>query len=182
MQQLLRAMICPDPAYRISAMQAYHHHSLQPTDSNVVLTPHFVRAAAEYVSPPPVQANPATVNDERKRRTKKTEKLNKENRAPTPALGESIRQHTSMPMLRAEAKKDKGKQKQEKTPSPTKKSIVIKSNQKLLAGSTKGKDDDPTRELLLGNQDELTRSHQIAQACSSTSSQRTQPEWQVDSI
>jgi len=146
MQQLLRAMICPDPAYRITAMQAYHHPSLQPTDSNVIVTPHFVRAAAQYVSPPPVPKETTAANDERKRRAKKTDKSNKENRAPTPALGESIRQHTSMPMLREEAKKDKGKQKQERTPSPKKKSIVIKSNHKLLAEPPKSKDDDPTRE------------------------------------
>jgi protein-serine/threonine kinase len=141
-------MICPDPAYRITAMQAYHHPSLQPTDSNIVLTPHFVRAAAEYISPPLVPDGTTAINDERKRRAKKTDKSNKENRAPTPALGESIRQHTSMPMLRAEAKKDKGKQKEGKIPSPRKKSIVIKSNQKLLERSVRGQDEDPTRELL----------------------------------
>jgi len=146
MQQLLRAMICPDSAYRISAMQAYHHPALQP-DADPILTPHFVRAAAEYIPPPPLPQKRTAVSDERNRRAKKKEKSNKENRAPTPALGESIRQHTSMPMLRAEVKNDKGKQKQKPTASPKKKDIVIKSNQKLLA-EAKGKDEDPTRELI----------------------------------
>lgn len=48
LQHLIRSMVCPDPAYRITAMEAYHHPALALPAPNVIVTPHFVRAAASY--------------------------------------------------------------------------------------------------------------------------------------
>nr|XP_019013084.1 CAMK/CAMKL protein kinase [Kwoniella pini CBS 10737]OCF51865.1 CAMK/CAMKL protein kinase [Kwoniella pini CBS 10737] len=115
LENLLRYMICPDPAYRISAMQAYHHPALQPEAPSVIITPHFVRAAAtsegyenEPIPAPPVEYTEAVTAANEKKKKRKVKKdghnVHKEkdatrhsHRATTPALGESIKQHTSIP-------------------------------------------------------------------------------------
>lgn len=57
LQHLIRSMVCPDPAYRITAMEAYHHPALALPAPSVIVTPHFVRAAAAYEDDlPPVPA------------------------------------------------------------------------------------------------------------------------------
>lgn len=129
-------MINPDPAYRISAMQAYHHPALQPKAPNVIITPHFVRAAASFdveeepLPPPPaqtyvvaedhqIQAKGDTEKEKEKekkekrkfkRKTKRDQSATSHDpppshpplhvRATTPALGESIKQHTSVTKLK----------------------------------------------------------------------------------
>lgn len=129
-ETLLRQMINPDPAYRISAMEAYHHPALQPNAPNVIITPHFVRAAASFdveeepLPPPPaqtyvvaedhhIQAKGDTAKEKEKKEKGKSKRKNKRYqsatshgpppshphlhvRATTPALGESIKQHTSV--------------------------------------------------------------------------------------
>lgn len=135
-ETLLRQMINPDPAYRISAMQAYHHPALQPKAPNVIITPHFVRAAASFdveeepLPPPPaqtyvvaedhqIQAKGDTEKEKEKekkekrkfkRKTKRDQSATSHDpppshpplhvRATTPALGESIKQHTSVTKLK----------------------------------------------------------------------------------
>ena len=120
---LIENMIQVDPAKRITAMQAYHHPSLQPTAPSVLVTPQFIRDAVSFETTEPV---PVIVpvkdkeNDDKPRRKKKT--TNKEGaRSVTHALplGESINQHTSAP---------RGKKGEKETPSPVKKGsrLVIK--------------------------------------------------------
>ena len=153
-------MICPDPAYRMSAMQAYHHPSLQLAAPSVIITPHFVRAAAEFDYDEPVQAH-GTVDggkndgEKKKRRTKRKDAAatNKENRPPsrasTPtALGESIKQHTNVSIAKpAESQKSggrKGKGKvEDKTPSPQKKSKsnIVKREEGMLVQPARGKEE-----------------------------------------
>jgi hypothetical protein len=159
-------MVSPDPAYRITAMQAYHHPALQPVAPSVVITPHFVRAAASFEMDEVMSAIPASHNDqaqnaksqgdgrkekdaEKKRRKKKRE-TKEPARAATPALGESIKQHTSVPR-KAVAKVEKVQRGQEEsqTPSPKKGSKVIIKKAGLLGdedGENKGVEEDPTRE------------------------------------
>ena len=157
-------MICPDPAYRISAMQAYHHPALQPSAPNVIITPHFVRAAADFEDEEPVPSvpvmempvpvptppkAPAPADAEKKRRKAKKRDNNKDNRPPsrnaTPALGESIRQHTSMPRIpkSKEAKTDLNKMAQNVTPSPHKRAaVIVKRDDKLLAQPERDEEDN----------------------------------------
>jgi serine/threonine protein kinase len=54
LQHLIRSMVCPDPAFRITAMQAYHHPALQPAVQAVFVTPSFVREATH----PDVEEDP----------------------------------------------------------------------------------------------------------------------------
>ena len=104
LEHLLRRMIHPDPSRRITAMQTYHHRALQPSSPSVIMTPHFVRTAASIdLSQDPLPARPEMhqVRDsqdsaksgngmEKRRKPKQV-------RAATPtALGESIKQHTSV--------------------------------------------------------------------------------------
>ncbi|WRT68102.1 uncharacterized protein IL334_005077 [Kwoniella shivajii] len=111
LENLLRHMINPDPAYRISAMQAYHHPALQPSAPSVVVTPNFVKAAtleysdytepvpappAEYMEAVEAAKAAAAIEKKKKRKTKKDQAQRHSHRAATPALGESIKQHTSV--------------------------------------------------------------------------------------
>nr|XP_019045252.1 CAMK/CAMKL protein kinase [Kwoniella bestiolae CBS 10118]OCF24182.1 CAMK/CAMKL protein kinase [Kwoniella bestiolae CBS 10118] len=124
LENLLRHMIQPDPAYRITAMQAYHHPALQPSAPSVIITPHFVRAAASFdgydQEPIPAEYTEAlaaagTKEKKKKRKTKKdgAHHHNKDkgttrhsHRATTPALGESIKQHTSISKAKSTGKGD----------------------------------------------------------------------------
>ncbi|WVQ84397.1 hypothetical protein IAT38_006549 [Cryptococcus sp. DSM 104549] len=112
---LLRQMINPDPAHRITAMDAYHHQALQPSAPSVIITPHFIRAAASFdvvdePVPAPEEFTQAvaaanakqSVGEPEKDKKRKTKRKVKKDagqtvsaRASTPALGESIKQHTS---------------------------------------------------------------------------------------
>lgn len=132
-------MVCPDPAFRITAMQAYHHPALQPAAQEVIITPHFVRAATnpdiEDEPLPPIpydQARPHSQHqkgtvphaqgqgEEGKRKKIKVKNTKDRNtvhsqqilgpRSATPtALGESIKQHTSAAKPKREKDKGKGK-------------------------------------------------------------------------
>ena len=155
LQHLLRAMICPDPAYRISAMQAYHHPSLQPRSTEVIITPHFVRAAAsldfeEHPIPLPApthREDQRNAHDKKKKYKKRNNNKNTRasSRAATPALGESIKQHTSVPF---KAMVDhNGKAGADKTPSP-KKPVIRKSKDDLLAKPPVRDQEDTTRKHL----------------------------------
>lgn len=107
-------MVCPDPALRITAMQAYHHPALQLPAPTVIITPHFVRAATTFDEDeqPPIpyndqiqvqsdshaqaQAQVQANLPKKKKKVQKTKEPGLGPRAATPtALGESIRQHTS---------------------------------------------------------------------------------------
>lgn len=155
MQHLLRAMICPDPAYRITAIQAYHHPALQPSAPSVIITPHFVRAAASFDiedEPKPPLAQKADTEKKGKKCRNKKKDAKDQSRASTPtALGESIKQHTSVSRPKARQREGlQGVQWEERTPSPKKDSkLVIKwtSHEDLLAiadGEDK-ESQDPTR-------------------------------------
>ncbi|ORY31808.1 hypothetical protein BCR39DRAFT_80876 [Naematelia encephala] len=136
LEHLIRSMVCPDPAYRISAMQAYHHPSLQPTTPNVIITPHFVRAAASFeesdeppvpnVPPAPPKKDQVLDEGKKKRRTKTREHQPVRTTTPT-ALGESIKQHTSVPRAKLE---QHGKGAENAMPSP----------QQVIARSKKAED------------------------------------------
>ncbi|ORX37068.1 hypothetical protein BD324DRAFT_424119 [Kockovaella imperatae] len=143
LEHLLRGMICPDPAYRMSAMQAYHHPSLQPRAAEVIITPHFVRAAASYEFTEPMP-RAQDKGKETKRKAKKREaghaREPQQPRAVTPALGESIRQHTSVPR----AKAGKGLPADGHTLSPRK--VVLKQSREALdVDHVKEQDPTPTR-------------------------------------
>ena len=155
MQILLRSMICPDPAYRITAMQAYHHPALQPSAPNVILTPHFVRAAASFdeVEPmPPPHKDGKKSGEAKKRRTKKKDGKENQPRASTPtALGESIKQHTSVSKPKAVKSEGVRGVMEERTPSPKSSGkMVIKKTTRREEFLGEGREDkeseDPTRE------------------------------------
>ena len=132
----------------MTAMQAYHHPSLQPQAASVIVTPHFVRAAASCEFSEPVPGVDKE-KDKKKRKAKKREAghgREAQPRAATPALGESIKQHTSAPPPK---KGDKDKAELE---SPAKKVVVKKSREALDVSPDKDKEQDPTRELLLWGQ------------------------------
>jgi len=140
-------MICPDPAFRITAMQAYHHPALVPSASTVIITPHFVRAAAsfdgiDYEPMPSPPANIEGLKTDKKRRTKRKDAKDQP-RASTPtALGESIKQHTSVTRPKA----IQG----ERTPSPRKRSMMVirGTRDENMLGDGKEEDKDshePTR-------------------------------------
>ncbi|KAL7420476.1 hypothetical protein Q5752_004426 [Cryptotrichosporon argae] len=120
MRHLIKSMVNPNPVDRLTAIQAYHHPALAAETPNVIVTPHFVRAAveegefesaAEAVPVPPLpshlgrhshshdtaeQAAPAKTHragDAKKRRKRPSGETR--GRPVTPALGESIKQHTS---------------------------------------------------------------------------------------
>ncbi|WVQ65424.1 uncharacterized protein L199_003600 [Kwoniella botswanensis] len=132
LENLLRHMIQPDPAYRISAVQAYHHPALQPAPPSVIITPHFVRAAASFdgydQAPIPVPSEytealaAAKTEKKKKRKAKKegdTHRHHKDkdttrhsHRATTPALGESIKQHTSISKAKTHNKGDRADDKE----------------------------------------------------------------------
>ena len=155
LQHLLRAMICPDPAYRMTAMQAYHHPALQPAAPTVIITPHFVRAAASMefegdVPGVPKDAEGEGKKEAKKRKGKKREGGAKENqfRAPTPGLGEAIKQHTSetglRPVKQGLGERDGNIGDEERTPSPKK--VVVKKSREALRVSGEN-EEDPTRVL-----------------------------------
>jgi hypothetical protein len=169
LQQLLQAMICPDPQYRISAMQAYHHPSLALAAPTAIHTPQFVRAAQGLEEetfvpvnlPLPAPRYGQEESAKKKKPTKKKERkaVKDQIRTVTPALGESIKQHVSVPKPKPAVKGHQGEGDKENgaehikieiTPSPKKKSLVIiKSNENLLAQAIKRKmEDDATRELI----------------------------------
>lgn len=171
-------MIQPDPAYRFTAMQSYHHPALQPVAPSVIITPHFVRAAASFDfgedAAPPVPAaqvndtkdtSKTGKNDEKKTRKKKKDARVRERdtqaqpaRAATPALGESIKQHTIVPRKAAQAGKGKdagagagGDGGIESSPSPKKQSkLVIKKSHRTEDIENKAIEQDPTREYETG--------------------------------
>ena len=159
-------MICPDPQYRISAMQAYHHPSLALAAPTAIQTPQFVRAAQGLEEesfipvdlPLPAPRYGPEESAKKKKPTKKKEKkpAKEQARSVTPALGESIKQHTSMSKPKRGGKEHKGERDKENggdhirieiTPSPKKKSlVVIKSTEGLLAQAIKrNMEDDATR-------------------------------------
>jgi protein-serine/threonine kinase len=153
-------------------MQSYHHPALQPVAPSVIITPHFVRAAASFDfaedAAPPIPVSQAgetkdtskTVkNDEKKTRKKNKDARARERdaqaqpaRAATPALGESIKQHTSAPRKTAQAGKGKdvgagGDGRIESSPSPKKQSkLVIKKWHRTEDIENKAIEQDPTRE------------------------------------
>lgn len=104
LENLLSLMLNPDPHYRITAMQAYHHRALQPAAPSVVITPHFVRTALDFDDEEPIAAMPNNVreNKEAEKKSRRNKKKDAENvRANTPtALGESIKQHHLLPSPR----------------------------------------------------------------------------------
>lgn len=127
-------MVCPDPAFRISAMQAYHHPALQPPPPAVIITPHFVRAATTFEEDEPLppipyhqdrphsgDVNMDHINKKKPTTKPKAKKAHKDHnarpasslgpRSATPtALGESIKQHTSAAKPKKEKSgKSKGK-------------------------------------------------------------------------
>ncbi|WVF68723.1 hypothetical protein IAT40_003495 [Kwoniella sp. CBS 6097] len=149
-ENLLRHMINPDPAYRISAIQAYHHPALQPEAPSVIITPHFVRAAAtfeEYQDPvpqPPAEyAQAATAagvgrasagTEKRKKRKAKKDANGNDltrhsHRSVTPALGESIKQHTSVGKPRRNKEGQDDKENRESYQELAASKLVIKSRQ-----------------------------------------------------
>lgn len=143
-------MVQPDPAYRISAMQAYHHPALVPAELSVIITPHFVRAAASFdVSDEPMPPTASHVDEAKKDNKKRpTKKENKpQPRAATPtALGESIKQHTSAPRVHAGRVHKAGEH--ETMPSPTKggKLVIRQTMTDNMLAEPKGDDEeDPTR-------------------------------------
>ena len=149
LEHLLRSMICPDPAYRITAMQAYHHPALQPKAPSVIITPHFVRAAASFELEEPVPE--VVVKDKKaiKRKAKKREAGHAREgqhpgRAATPALGESIKQHTSAPRPKGEKARDSAETR-DMSPSLGKKIVLRKSREALLVSPKKDTEQDPTR-------------------------------------
>lgn len=151
LQNLLRLMICPDPAYRITAMQAYHHPALLPTAPTVIITPHFVRAAASFdyseeTMPPPAKVEDGEKNKRKSRNQKKTAK--EQPRASTPtALGESIKQHTSVSKPKAEKRDGVKGMKGEMTPSPRKERLVIRKSSDVLLVDGERDGEDPARKL-----------------------------------
>ena len=156
-------MIHPDPSRRLTAMQAYHHRALQPSSPSIIITPHFVRAAAQMEDeeplPPPPALVPAMASQVRHDKAKVVAEAKKKRkakeaqpRAATPtALGESIKQHTSVgkprPRHSADAKSAGGKE--NATPSPQKNRLVIKKTREEMENDARLKSmhDDPTREL-----------------------------------
>ncbi|WVQ73507.1 hypothetical protein IAR50_003079 [Cryptococcus sp. DSM 104548] len=153
---LLRKMINPDPAYRITAMDVYHDESLQPSAPSVIITPHFVRQAANFEEEP-LPAPPAEVvatarrDDEKKekRKSKKKVKLTQASkeahaRSVTPALGESIKQHTSVSKSRREV--SDGKENEHVLVEAEKKQskLVIKKLRVEEYKDDKNDEEDPT--------------------------------------
>jgi protein-serine/threonine kinase len=169
MEDLLRRMIHPDPAYRISAMQAYHHPALHLEPPSEIITPHFVRAAATFEEEDPLpnhaaerarqarEAKDAKKADEKKRRRRRKEvevhvgAQGPRATTPTPtALGESIKQHTSIGKPKV-SKWDKGVAEENEMPSPSKAKMVIKTsgNPTMLHNGRGGQGrEDVTRELI----------------------------------
>lgn len=157
LQELLRAMISPDPAYRISAIQAYHHPALRPTSPGMLITPHFVRAAASmefegepvYLPMPSAHGRPADKKTKKKQAAKKKAgaKGGKENRpstrAATPALGESIKQHTSLPRFKLPLGEHGDGNAVDPMPSPNRKVVV--NSKGLLPQPARKQDEDTTR-------------------------------------
>jgi len=150
-------MVCPDPAFRITAMQAYHHPALQLPAPTVIITPHFVRAATtfdEYEQPPIPYTDHAASGTgtgalpKKKKRVPKTKEAAPRSATPT-ALGESIRQHTSTVKPVAVKVKGKGKEKdREREESPKKGSkLVIKNTREQRYSDKRAIEDDITRKL-----------------------------------
>lgn len=81
LEHLIQHMLRIDPVKRYTAMEAYHHPSLRLTAPDVIITPHFVRAAASFDAPEPVPVKPK-------------KKAPSGRSTPLP-LGESIKQHTA---------------------------------------------------------------------------------------
>lgn len=160
-------MLYPNPALRISAMQAYHHPALQLSAPTVIITPHFVRAAQTIDDEEPIPSRPssgrlataaagALKEAKKKRQVKKKEsKLGLAGSGAgtkgTPALGESIKQHTSMPRLKgaaqgqaqthgAEGEKAKSWKVEGMTPSPKKEQVVIRSQSQARLGDSGDKE------------------------------------------
>jgi protein-serine/threonine kinase len=150
-------MVCPDPAYRITAMQAYHHPALQLPAPTVIITPHFVRAATTFdeEEQPPIPYNDLQHQagggalPKKKKKVPKTKEAGPGPRAATPtALGESIRQHTSTVKPVAIKSKGKGKEKEKAEESPKKSSkLVIKNTREQRYSDKRTIEEDITRKL-----------------------------------
>ncbi|WVQ96253.1 hypothetical protein IAU59_003357 [Kwoniella sp. CBS 9459] len=164
LENLLRHMICPDPAYRISAMQAYHHPALRIAAPSVIVTPHFVRAAAsfdeyqEQLPQPPAEyaqasatvanGKPLASNEKRKKRRPKKDANAKDatkhsHRSVTPALGESIKQHTSVGKPRPDKSGKEDKENRDSYRELVNSKLVIKSRQQDDRDD-KCEEEDPT--------------------------------------
>ena len=159
-------MIHPDPACRITATQAYHHPALRPSAPSVIITPHFVRAATTFdYQDEPLPSLPAqdaaskfdSNND--KKSIKKTKSMKFQPQVSTPtALGESIKQHTTVFKPTASDKAVKAMRRDAGTPSPQKvDKLVIRHTRDEIVLDYQGEDkenEDPTRrsscKLLLG--------------------------------
>jgi protein-serine/threonine kinase len=144
-------MVCPDPAYRITAMQAYHHPALQLPAPTVIITPHFVRAATTFDEDeqppiPYIEHQAPGALPKKKKKTQKTKEPGPRSATPT-ALGESIRQHTSTVKPVAVKAKGKGKEREE---SPKKGSkLVIKNTREQRYSDKRAIEEDITRKLFL---------------------------------
>ncbi|ODN74147.1 hypothetical protein L202_07598 [Cryptococcus amylolentus CBS 6039] len=153
---LLHKMINPDPAYRITAMDAYHDEALQPSAPSVIVTPHFVRQAANFEEEP-LPAPPAEVvakvkrDDEKKEKRKSKKKVkptqaSKEahSRSVTPALGESIKQHTSISKPRREVSGGKENERVHVEVEKKQSKLVIKKLRDEEYKDDKNVEEDPT--------------------------------------
>ncbi|WVR06634.1 hypothetical protein IAU60_003666 [Kwoniella sp. DSM 27419] len=105
LEHLIRCMLYADPTHRISAVGAYHHPALQPPAPDVIITPQFVREALSFDHYGQRVTVPATLTPAKVERVMKR-KVRKEAQKPlkynTPALGESIKQHTAVSKSRLE--------------------------------------------------------------------------------
>lgn len=152
---LLENMLHVNPPSRITAMQAYHHPSLHPAAPSVIVTPHFIREATsfdEYAEEPLPTLAPVGValgGEEKKRRKRKAAPKENNQRSVTPALplGESIKQHTSIP--RSKRVKEGLNDEESETPSPLKGSrlVIKKMRSHELLGRDDGKDDVEEEEI-----------------------------------
>ncbi|WWC88336.1 uncharacterized protein L201_003246 [Kwoniella dendrophila CBS 6074] len=177
LQNLFQHMINPDPAYRISAMQAYHHPALQPSAPSVIITPHFVRAAASFdefneepIPNPPIEyaeaveatkASTGAVEKKKKRKVKKDgqhhhhhhhhshKDKDHSHKAATQALGESIKQHTSISKAK-NPHRDLGDDKENVDHAAERsigKLIIRKREEEMKEKDDEGEDPTPTKVL-----------------------------------
>lgn len=138
LEHLLRLMMSPDPEYRINAMQVYHHRALLLPEPQPVVTPQFVRAAATFEE---ATEHPVPAQKQKRVKKVKSRPATREGRASTPALGESIKQHTNtVEPSPSRAKGHSGGS----DGTPKKKAMVIRKSQDDLLQPIHAKHNDDT--------------------------------------
>ncbi len=99
MESLLKGMIQPNHAKRLTALQSYHHYALSPAPSPAITTPPFVRSAASMSHMSSKDANRNKIKKEKKAKERVDPQPQAASSSDDKALVQSITETVAGPVL-----------------------------------------------------------------------------------